>query len=156
MIYHLDPNAGIVFSDDFPFLLMSINILFDDAITTDEFAAAMYGEKRPVVLVFPYDEANERYENPIGISTMNSFPAYDEVDETTVYSIHYILNLNDINVVNDPPFKWYNGRFVVYNSLEKEYLIGTAELLPELSEDVILQYAPWNSKTPDVEQGPIE
>lgn len=150
MIYHLDADTGIVMGDDMPFLQMSVNLLFDDPITTDEFADAMYEEKRPVVLVFPYDEANEKYDNPIGISSMNSFPAYEDVDESTVYSIHYILNVNDLNIINDPPLKWYYGRIVVYNSLEKAYLISDAELMPELSEDVIIQYAPWSEKTPAV------
>lgn len=150
MIYHLDPDAGIVFGDNMPFLQMSINLLFDEAITTDEFAAAMTEEKRPVVLVFPYDDANEKYDNPIGISSMNCYPAYEEVDENTIYYLNYILNVNDINIVNDPPVKWYNGRIVVYNSLEKAYLVSNAELLPELSEDVIMQYAPWSEKTADI------
>lgn len=152
MIYHLDHDAGIAFSDNMPYLQMTVNLLFDDTITTDEYLQVMYDEKRPVVLVFPYDEANEKYDNPIGISSMNCYPDHEEMlDESINYYIVYVLNVNDINVLNEPPVKWYNGRVVVYNSLEKDYLVDGVESLPELSEDVIMQYAPWSEKTADIE-----
>ena len=150
MIYHLDHDTGIAIDDNMPFLLMAVHLLFDDTITTEEFLSAVYEEKRPVVLVFPYDEANEMYDNPIGVSNMNCCPAYETEDESTIYYLNYILNVNDINATNEVPLKWYNGRIVVYNSLEKDYMISEAELLPDLSEDVIMQYAPWSEKTADV------
>lgn len=152
MIYHLDHDTGIAFFTDNPIPQMGFQILFDDSLTTEEFETEMYEEKRPVVLVFPYDVANEKYEAPIGISNMSSSPYSEIVEETTIYSIMYIMNINDLNVLNDPPFKWYNGKIVVYNSLEKDYLLST-DGLPELSEDVIMQYAPWSENTPEVNSG---
>lgn len=153
MIYHLDHDAAITFTGDIPLSQMSIQILFDDAITSDEFAAAMYEEKRPVILVFPYDTENEKYENPVGISNMDCFPSYETVDENTIYYLTYTMNLNDINMLNSPRAKWYNGTIIVYNSLEKDYMMYNGDLMPDIPEDVIMQYAPWSENTPEVNAG---